>query len=111
MNKRFKCFLAALCLLTFQSGCLLELLSTAAIEGELQAQTAASGARQMDQAQRMVTELELRQGIDVYRVETGSYPMTLEELVPKYLNAVPVGPDGQPRYDYDSVTGRFSLRQ
>ena len=93
----------------FLPGCILELLTTTAIQGELQAQNAAAATQQLDRARRMADEMKIRQAIDVYRAENRTNPPSLEALVPDYLDAVPVGPTGEPIYVYDAATGWFGL--
>jgi hypothetical protein len=88
-------------------GCILELLTTTAIQGELQAQNAASATKQLEHTRRMADEMKVKQAIDVYRAENAAYPPSLEALVPEYLDAVPVDPIGKPLFAYDPSTGWF----
>lgn len=91
----------------FMPGCILEVLTATAIQGELQAQNAASATKQLDRTRRMADEMKIRQAIDVYRAENRENPPSLEALVPNYLDAVPTGPTGDPLYAYDPATGWF----
>lgn len=91
------------------TGCSLELLASTAVQSELQAQNAKSAMKQLDHAERMADKIEIRQALQVYRVENGAYPESLHDLVPRYLHEVPVGPDGTDLYAYDPVTGWFGL--
>lgn len=88
-------------------GCMVELLTTTAIQGELQAQSAAAATQQLANARRQADEMKLRQGIDVYRAENGVNPPSLQAMVPDYLDAVPVDPAGRPLYAYDPASGWF----
>lgn len=89
------------------SGCGVELLTTTAIRGELDAQQAKSAARQLDYVKDKVGSLQFDQAVQAYRAEHGVNPPSLEALVPKYLAQVPKQPDGSPFY-YDPATGRLS---
>lgn len=105
----WKSLCALLLAAALMPGCILELLTTTAIQGELQAQSAASATAQLDRTRRMADEMKIRQAIDVYRAENRENPPSLEALVPNYLDAVPVGPTGDPIYTYDPATGWFGM--
>lgn len=87
-------------------GCGVEVVTTTAITSELQAQQVGALQRQVDAATRQSAEATLRHALDTYYGEKGSYPATLEALVPEYLPSVPVQPDGQ-SFGYDPTTGRI----
>ena len=89
------------------AGCGVELLTTTAIQAELQAQNASAAKRQLGNASAKMGKINLRKAIDTYNAATGSYPPNLEALVPNYLPRVPLKPDGDPYY-YDAKTGRLS---
>ncbi len=89
------------------SGCGVELLSTAAVESELQARNAKAATQQLDRVKQRVGGINVNQAIQRYRAENGAHPPTLEALVPKYLDAVPLKSDGAP-YFYDPATGTVS---
>ncbi len=89
------------------AGCGVELLSTAAVESELQARNAKAATQQLDLVKKRVGGINMSQAIQSYRAENGANPPTLDALVPKYLAAVPQKPDGTP-YFYDPVTGTLS---
>lgn len=91
----------------FLPGCILELLTTTAIQGELQAQNAAAATQQLAHAQKMAHEIEVRQAIDAYRAENGTNPPSLAALVPDFLAAVPMDASGRPVFAYDPATGWF----
>lgn len=107
---RWKALFALVLAAAMLPGCILELLTTTAIQSELQAQNASSAMNQLDRTRRMADEMKIRQAIDVYRAENRVNPPSLEALVPAYLDAVPVGPTGDPLYAYDPSTGWFGLR-
>ncbi len=89
------------------SGCLLELLTTTAIQGELAAQDAQSASRALSYAKESVANTELQHAISAYAAENGNYPPTLEALVPDYLYSLPATPSGGP-YAYDPSTGTLT---
>jgi len=89
------------------AGCGVELLTTTAIQAELQAQNASAAKRQLEYASGTMGKINLQKAIDTYNAETGSYPPSLEALVPNYLPQVPLKPDGSPYY-FDAKTGRLS---
>lgn len=91
------------------AGCGVELLTTTAIQAELQAQNASAAKRQLGYASSTMGKINLRKAIDTYNAATGSYPPNLEALVPNYLPRLPLKPDGDPYY-YDAKTGRLSDR-
>ncbi len=95
-----------LILLVGLPGCLMEVLTTTAIQGELAAQNASSATRALSYAKDSTGKTELVQAMQIYRAEKGHYPATLEELVPNYLPALPVQSNGQP-YGYDPATGEI----
>ncbi len=88
------------------SGCLMELLTATAIQGELAAESAQSATRVLSYAKESLANTELQHAIDVYAAEQGHYPPSLEALVPDYLHSVPKTPTGRP-YAYDPSTGRL----
>ena len=91
------------------SGCLLELLTTTAIQGELSAQSAQQGQQVMNQAKDTTRKTELEQAIRMYSFDKEHYPARLEDLVPAYLPEVPVRGNGNP-FAYNPTTGKVSLR-
>lgn len=88
-------------------GCLLELLGTTAIQGELAAENAAAATGVLRQAERLSQETSVESALRLYRAEHGGNPRTLDELVPDYLPAVPVSKDGT-RYGYNPRTGKVT---
>lgn len=98
--------IAAAFLTAVSTGCLVEVLTTTAIQGELAAQNATAATAALGKAKQTTAETTLRQGINTYYAEKGQYPRTLEALVPNWVAAVPKQPNGQP-YNYDPLTGWF----
>ena len=91
------------------SGCLLEVLTTTAIQGELAAQNATAGQQVLNSAKDTKGKTELDSAIQMYTFDKEHYPQTLNDLVPRYLPAVPLRGNGQP-FGYDPATGKVSLR-
>lgn len=85
-------------------GCLLDVVATTAVQGELQAQQLKGMKKQLDRAQGFAGETELTQAIKVYQSEKGNNPPSLDALVPEYLPRIPAKADGTP-YGYDPATG------
>lgn len=97
-----------LLLLTFPlSGCLLELLTTTAIQGELAAENAQSATRALSYAKESVAMSEARHAISAYAAENGYYPASLDVLVPDYLYSVPTSADGR-ALGYNAQTGQIT---
>jgi len=86
------------------SGCLVEVLTTTAIQGELASQNAQSATRALNAAKSATARNEVNHALQVYRAEHGAYPPSLEALVPEYLPRVPTRADGS-AYAYDPATG------
>ncbi|MBI4558054.1 MAG: hypothetical protein HY706_10780 [Candidatus Hydrogenedentes bacterium] len=89
------------------AGCGVELLTTTAIQGELQAQQLKTVKGNLDYAKEQSAEITLRNALNTYYGEKGRYPGSLSELVPEYLDHVPTRPDGT-SFGYDPATGRLS---
>lgn len=88
------------------TGCMAEVLTATAVQGQLQAQQLKGMKRQIEHAQGFSAETELRQAIQTYQGERGVNPPSLEALVPEYLPRIPAKPDGSP-YGYDPASGRL----
>lgn len=99
--------LTALAAAMLLGGCGVELLTTTAVQGELQARNAKAATQQLDLVKGRVGALNVNQAIQAYRAETGSNPPSLDALVPKYLPSVPAQADGTP-YAYDPATGKLA---
>lgn len=89
------------------AGCGAELLTTTAIQGELQAQQLSAMQRQVKGAADSSGRIQIERAITAYQAEKGAYPPSLDALAPQYLPAVPRRADGAP-YGYDPATGRLT---
>lgn len=90
----------------FLSGCMVDMLMSTAIEGELQKEQLGTLKKQLDNAKQTTSDIEVKHAIQIYAAEKGKYPASLEELVPDYLPQVPTQPDGSP-YRYDPASGQI----
>ena len=88
------------------SGCGVELLTTTAIQSELQAEQMKAIKGQVNNAADKSARVNIQHAIDTYYAENGQYPATLEVLVPTYLPSLPTGPNGQ-AYPYDPTQGKL----
>ena len=88
------------------TGCGVELLTTTAIQSELQAEQATAIKRQVGAAADTTAQINIQRAIDTFQAENGKYPGSLDELVPGYLPSLPTQPDGTP-YAYDSASGKL----
>ena len=94
------------------SGCGLELLTTAAIQSELQGRQAEEMTRQVQrQTENLgipaedVEKMEaIREAINEYGMATGFYPNTLEDLTPRYLAETPRTASGE-AFIYNNQNG------
>jgi len=91
--------------LLFLSGCGVELLTTTAVQSELQAEQLKAVKGQLSHAGDTTAKINIQRAIDTYQAEKGHYPEALGELVPAYLPSLPSRPDGAP-YGYDPWTGK-----
>ena len=87
------------------AGCGVELLTTTAIQSDLQAQQLKSMKGQITHASDTTAKINIQRAIDTFNAEKGHYPASLSELAPAYIPSVPNRPDGQP-YGYDLATGK-----
>ena len=87
------------------AGCGVELLTTTAIQGELQAKQLQSMKGQISHVSDQSAKINIQRAIDTYQADKGTYPASLSELAPGYIPTVPNRPDGQP-YGYDPVNGK-----
>jgi len=88
------------------AGCGVEVLTTAAIQGEATSQQLKAMKRQVKGAADTTAQINIRRAIDTHYAEKSAYPLTLEALVPDYLPRLPKQPDGTP-YAYDPTTGQL----
>ncbi len=99
-----KLFAMALLAAVLVSGCGVELLTTTAIQGDLQAKQMQAMKGQVQRVSNQTGRISLEHAIQVYKAEKGSNPATLDELVPNYVPTMPKHADGTP-YGYDAATG------
>lgn len=88
------------------TGCGVELLTTTAIQGELQAEQLKAVKGQVGRAAETTGKINLQRAIDTYHAEKGSYHANLQDLVPGYIASLPVHPDGS-AYGYDASAGKL----
>lgn len=100
-NKLAICLVIMILLL---AGCGVELLTTTAIQGELQAQQMKSMQRQIEAVSNQTGKVRLEQALRTYQAENGHYPMSLDDLVPRYLPELPRPTQGG-CYSFDLKTG------
>lgn len=86
-------------------GCGVDVLTTTAIQGELQAQNAAAAMRQFKSMTSAVGIEQVQQAVDMYTATHRAYPPSLDFLVPSPFPCMPTSPDGS-HYDYNPSTGR-----
>ena len=86
------------------AGCGAELLTTTATQATLEAQQAQAMQGQVSRVSEQMGRTNLERAIQTYKAEKGSFPATLDELVPNWLPAMPKHADGRP-YGYDAATG------
>ena len=92
------------------TGCLLEVMTTTAIQGELAAESAQSAGRAMERAEDSKSKIEIESAVRQYSGEKGYYPSLLNDLVPDYLTVLPVQSDGQ-SFQYNPQNGAVSIRK
>ena len=72
------------------AGCGVELLTTTAVRGELEAQQMTAMKRQLQGVAENTGQMNVERAIQTYRAEKGVNPPSLHSLVPNYLPALPV---------------------
>lgn len=86
---------------------LIELLVVIAIIGILLTVASASfiTAQKQSRDTRRKTDLEqIRQALETYRSENGTYPLTTNLLVPNFISALPTNPSDDTSYTYNRDT-------
>lgn len=86
------------------SGCLVDMLMTTAVTADMAAQEASSATQTLTQAHLDTDVVRLQEAVKYFYVDKESYPRELYELVPNYIEKLPVRPDGDP-YGYNPITG------
>jgi len=59
-------------------------------------------------ADKAIDVAALNQEVQLFNVQEGRYPKTLDELVPSYVSKIPVAPLGY-RIDYDATKGEVKV--
>lgn len=88
------------------AGCGVELLTTTAIQGELQAQNIKAATSAVGKSANTIGKINIERAIDTFYAEKGRFPGTLNDLVPGYLPTLPTHSGGMP-YGYDPIRGRL----
>ncbi len=88
------------------SGCGVELLTTTAIQGELQAKQLKSMQRQVQSISNQTGKINIERAIQTFQAENGRYPTSLAELVPQFLPSLPQ-PSNDKAYSFDPATGQI----
>jgi len=86
-------------------GCVLELLTTTAIQADLQAQQASAAQNTLNRVTNDTGQINLQRAIDLYQAEKAAYPASLDLLVPGFIDAIPTRADGG-NFGYNPVTGK-----
>ncbi|MBX3180981.1 MAG: hypothetical protein KF886_26855 [Candidatus Hydrogenedentes bacterium] len=89
----------------FLSGCLVDVLTSTAIQGELQAQQASAAKNTLDRVETDTAQTNLQRAVDLFHAEKGVYPPSLDVLAPAYINPIPTRADGAP-FGYDPMAGK-----
>lgn len=89
------------------AGCAVEVASTAATQGVAAAQGAKSALGSMNAATAQLGKTKIESALKAYKVATGSYPESLDDLVPDYLPVMSYMPDGS-SFGYDPETGEVT---
>lgn len=87
------------------SGCLVDVLTSAAIQGELQAQQATAAQNTLNRVKNDTGQVNLQQAVSLYQAEKGTYPESLDLLVPNFINSIPARADGG-AFGYNPITGQ-----
>lgn len=105
-GKRLEMLLLVFSIITLMTNCGVELLTTTAIQGELQAQQLKSMQRQVQTVSNQTAKINLQRAIQTFQAENGRYPTSLNELVPKYLPSIPEAGGGS-HFTFDPYTGQI----
>lgn len=89
------------------TGCLMEVVTVTAIQGELAAENAQASVRVLGQAKDFKARIELESALSAYKIDKEHYPAALTDLVPIYIAAVPALSNGL-EFGYDPATGALT---
>lgn len=96
--------LVTACLAFAFTGCLLEAVTVTAIQGELAADSASSASRTLDHVKDGQAKIEIESAVRTYMGTTGSYPASLDVLVPQYIAVIPTQSSGR-GFGYNPANG------
>ena len=97
----------AIAIVALLAGCGAEVAMTAATQGVAAAQGAQSALGQMDAATAQLAKTKIEQALKHYKVTTGNFPESLDDLVPDYLPIMSFQKDGS-TFGYDPATGKLT---
>lgn len=86
-------------------GCMAEVLTSAAIQADLQAKQAGAAQQTLSNVKSDTGLMNLQRAVDLYQADKGSLPASLELLVPDYIDAIPPRGDGG-AFGYNPLTGK-----
>jgi hypothetical protein len=86
-------------------GCMAEVLTTAAIQADLQAKQAGAAQQTLSNVKSDTGQMNLQRAVDLYQAEKGSLPTSLDMLVPNFIDAIPPRGDGG-AFGYNPLTGK-----
>jgi hypothetical protein len=87
------------------SGCLVDVLMSTAIQGELQAEQATAAQNTLNRVTNDTGQMNLQRAVDTFHGESGNYPQSLNELVPGFINPIPQRADGG-NFGYNPISGQ-----
>lgn len=86
-------------------GCMAEVLTTTAIQADLQAKQASAAQQTLSNVRSDTGQMNLQRAVDLYQAEKGSYPASLDLLVPNFIDAIPARGDGG-AFGYNPIDGK-----
>ncbi len=88
-------------LVVLVSGCLVETVVSTGVQAENAANAATAADAAKTHSMSALDKTKTQNAVNTYEAENGSYPASLNELVPDYLSQVP-------DVSYDPVTGKVN---
>jgi hypothetical protein len=86
-------------------GCMAEVLTSTAIQADLQAKQAGAAQQTLSNVKSDTGQMNLQRAVDLYQADKGSLPASLDLLVPNYIDAIPARGDGS-AFGYNPLTGK-----
>ena len=86
-------------------GCMAEVLTSAAIQADLQAKQAGAAQQTLSNVKTDTGQMNLQRAVDLYQAEKGTLPTSLDLLVPNFIDAIPPRGDGG-AFGYNPITGK-----